>query len=191
MENTIHGEVYDNHVYDNTLGILIVLLPQLTSKVSADTLVYDNLVEDNNHVNFSPSGFARIAPSGVGILVLASDNNDIYENTLRDNKTTGIALFSLTGTGTFDSNEIDVGPLPENNRIHDNRYENNAYDPDPFIADLGIPAADVMWDGSGTENRFNETSASFFPNLLPGEGWPAFLRRAYGNALSFLVKQLF
>ena len=190
LENTLGGEVYNNHVYDNTLGILIVLLPQLTSKVSAETRIYDNLVENNNHVNFSPSGFARIAPAGTGMLLLATDNNEVYHNTIRDNKTTGIAVFSLTGTGAFDTNEIDVGPLPENNLVYDNIYSHNAYDPDPFVAELGVPAADVMWDGSGRENRFNESGASYFPPMLPGEGWPGFLRRAYGNLLNFLVSQL-
>ncbi|MCA9973734.1 MAG: right-handed parallel beta-helix repeat-containing protein [Anaerolineales bacterium] len=190
LENTLNGEVYNNHVYDNTLGILIVLLPQLTSKVSANTQVYDNLVEDNNHQNFSPSGFARLAPVGTGILLLATDNADVTNNVIRDNKTTGVAVFSLTGTGFFDVNELDVGPLPEGNRVHGNTYENNATDPDPLVAELGIPAADVMWDGSGTDNRFNEEGASYFPNVLPGEGWPGFLRRAYGNVLTFLVGQL-
>lgn len=190
LENTIGGEVYDNHVYDNTLGILIVLLPQLTSKQSINTQVHDNLVEDNNHVNFSPSGVARVAPSGTGILLLATDNGEVFQNTMRDNKTAGIALFGLTGTGAFDTNEIDVGSLPENNWIHDNVYTHNAYDPDSSVVDLGIPAADVMWDGSGTNNRFDEDSASYFPTLLPGSSWPGFLRRAYGNILTFLVDQL-
>ena len=31
--------IYDNHVYDNSVGILVVLLPQLTSKISANTKV--------------------------------------------------------------------------------------------------------------------------------------------------------
>lgn len=190
LENTINGEVYDNHVYNNTLGILIVLLPQLTSKISADTRVYNNLVEDNNLENFSPGGFAKIAPAGVGVLLLATDNAEVTGNTIRDNDTTGVAVFSLTGSGAFDNNEIDVGPLPEGNRVADNTYENNATAPDPFIAELGIPAADVMWDGSGAGNTFNEESASYFPPLLPGNGWPGLLQRAYGNILSFLVGQL-
>lgn len=190
LENTLGGEVYNNRAYDNTLGILIVLLPQLTSKISANTKIYDNIVEDNNHENFAPSGFARIAPPGVGILLLATDNAEVTNNTIRNNNTTGVAVFSLTGTGSFDTNEIDVGPLPEGNWVHGNHYENNATDPDPFVAELGIPAADVMWDGSGHDNRFNEEGASYFPPLLPGDGWPGLLQRGYENILNFLVSQL-
>jgi hypothetical protein len=169
------------------LGILIVLLPQLTSKISANTVIYDNLVEANNHENFAPEGaIARIAPSGTGMLLLATDKAEVFNNTFKDNKSTGIALFSLTGTGAFDTNELDVGPLPEGNWIHDNTYEHNAYDPDPFVRDLGIPVGDILWDGSGNNNRFNDDVPSF-PPLLPGDGWPGFVRRGYGNILSFVI----
>jgi parallel beta-helix repeat protein len=187
LENTIGGEVYNNHAYDNTLGILIVLLPQLTSKISADTRIYDNLIENNNHVNFAPEGAtARIAPSGTGLLLLATDNAEVTGNTFTGNKTAAIGVFSLTGTGAFDKNEIDVGPLPEGNWVHDNSYENNAYDPDKFVKDLGIPVGDILWDGTGTDNRFNDDVPSF-PPLLPGNGWPGFIRRGYGNILTFLI----
>lgn len=190
VENTINAEVYNNYAYDNTVGILIVLLPQLTSKISANTKVYDNLLEANNHENFAPGGAAAVAPSGVGILLVSTDNAEVYNNTLVDNKTTGVALFSLTGTGAWDADEIDVGDKPEGNRIYDNSYENNAYDPDPFVADLGVPAADVMWDTTGSNNTFDEDGASYFPPALPSERWPGFVRRAYGNVLGFLVSQL-
>ncbi|WP_420642208.1 parallel beta-helix domain-containing protein [Candidatus Leptofilum sp.] len=191
LENTINGEIYNNHAYDNTVGIFVVLLPQLTSKISANTLVYDNIVEDNNHENFAPPGaIAGIAPSGVGILLLATDNAEVYHNEIRNNKTTGVAVFSLTSTGAFDTNEVDVGPLPEGNWVRDNIYENNGYDADPFVRDLGIPTADILWDGTGMNNRFNEESASSFPPLVPGDGWPNFVRRGYTNILGFLVSQL-
>ena len=126
----------------------------------------------------------------MGILLLATDNAEVYNNEIRDNKTTGVAIFSLTSTGAFDSNEVDVGPLPENNWVHDNSYANNGYDADPFVRDLGIPTADILWDGTGMNNRFNEAGASYFPPLVPGDGWPNFVRRGYGNILNFLVSQL-
>lgn len=190
VENTINAEVYDNYAYDNTVGILIVLLPQLTSKISANTKVYNNLLEANNHANFAPGGAAAVAPSGVGILLVSTDNAEVYNNRLVNNKTTGVALFSLSGTGAWDAAEIDVGDKPEGNRIYDNDYENNAYEPDPFIADLGVPAADVMWDTTGSNNTFDENGASYFPPALPSSRWPGFVRRAYGNILGFLVNQL-
>lgn len=188
LENTLNGEIYNNHAYDNSLGIFVVVLPQLTSKISMNTSVHDNVAENNNLENFAPEGaMARLVPSGVGILILGSDHNEVFHNVLRNNKTTGVAVFSLTGSGAFDVNEIDVGPLPEGNWVYDNTYDNNGYDPDPSVKELGIPVGDILWDGSGRDNRFDEQDASSFPPLLPGNGWPAFVRQAYGNVLNFVI----
>ena len=188
LENTAGGEVYNNHAHDNTVGILIVLLPQLTSKVSRETKIYDNVLENNNLTNFGRAGSTvSILPPGVGLLLLATDHAEAYNNQLVGNKTSGVAVFSLTGSGAFDKNEIDVGPLPEHNWVHDNRYENNGYDPDQFIRDMGIPVGDILWDGSGQGNRFNEENATSFPPLLPGNGWPGFVQRGYGNLLNWVI----
>lgn len=187
LENTHTGEVYNNHTYENTVGILIVLLPNLTSKVSMNTKVYDNVTENNNLANFAPLGAtAGFLPPGVGILLLATDSSEVYGNTIRENKTTGIALFSLTGTGQFEN--VDVGPNPENNRIHDNSYEHNGYDPDEYVRDLGIPTGDILWDGSGVGNTFDDSAASGgFPPVLPGSNWPAAGQRIYWRALNLLI----
>lgn len=191
LENTLNGEVYNNHVYDNTLGILIVLLPQLTSKISANTTIHNNLIEANNHENFAPSGFARAAPSGTGILLLATDNAEVTGNTIKDNKTVGIAVFSSTRSGAFDTAELDIGPTPENNWIYGNTYENNGFDPDPSTKDLGIPGADIIWDGTGIGNHFDEdSSVSTFPPVLPKSSWPAWWYRAYFNILNFAIERM-
>ena len=188
LENTLGGEVYNNHLYGNSNGILIVLLPQLTSKISSGTKIYNNVVEDNNIANFAPEGAtARIVPPGSGILLIGADDNEVYDNTITGNKTAGLAIFSLTGTGAFNENELDVGPLAENNYAHDNHYENNGYDPDPVVAELGIPAGDILWDTTGANNRFDEAGATSFPPVLPGGGWPGFLRTAYGNVFKVLT----
>lgn len=191
LENTLNGEIYNNHFYGNSNGVLIVLLPQLTSKISSGAIIRDNLVESNNLANFAPPGaIARIVPPGTGILLIGSDNNEVFNNVIRDNKTAGVAVFSLTGTGAFNENELDVGPLAEGNYIHDNTFENNGYDPDPVVAELGIPSGDILWEGTGANNRFSEPNATSFPPLLPSPSWPAFVRNAYGNVLQTLFSLL-
>lgn len=188
LENTWNGEVHDNHAYDNSVGILIVLLPQLTSKVSAHTKIYNNFVEDNNHANFAPEGaIAGVMPPGVGIALIATDNNEVYNNTIKGNKTTGVALFNLLCCGAFEESEVDVGPLPEGNLVRNNELKNNGYEPDALIKELGIPGGDILWDGSGSNNRFHEQGASSFPPVLPREGWPDFALRAYNNVLSTII----
>jgi len=190
LENTVGGEVYGNHAYDNTLGILIVLLPNLTSKISSGTLIYDNLIEDNNHENFAAAGVARIAPQGTGMLILASDDNEVTGNTFRDNDSVGVAVFSLTRSGAFEEDKIDVGPLPEGNWIHDNIYENNGSNPASMLSDLGVPGADVLWDGSGSGNRVDEPDANVFPPIMPSDDWSEFSQKAYSNFINFIVSKL-
>jgi parallel beta-helix repeat protein len=182
LENTLGGEVYNNHLYENSNGVLIVILPQLTSKVSSGTKIYDNVVENNNIDNFAPEGaVARIVPPGTGILIIGSDDNEVYDNTITGNKTAGVAVFSLTGTGAFNANEVDVGPLAEGNYVHGNTYDNNGYDPDDVVAELGIPSGDILWETTGANNRFDDPGATSFPPLLPGDNWPGFVRNAYSN----------
>jgi parallel beta-helix repeat protein len=187
LENTVNGEVYNNHVYNNTTGIFVVVLPNLTSKVSLNTTVYDNRANDNNLDNFAPEGAtAGFLPPGIGILLLGADNSEVYNNTVSGNKTVGIGVYSLETTGVFDN--VDVGPTPENNYLHDNTFENNGYDPDDFVADLGIPTGDILWDVSGGGNTFDEPNAKGnFPPVLPGDGWPQPIQRAYWQALHFLI----
>jgi len=52
---------------------------------------------------------------------------------------------------------------------------------------LAFPAGDILWDTTGGNNRFNEPGATSFPPLLPGDGWPGFLRTAYGNIFRVLT----
>ena len=80
------------------------------------------MVENNNLANFAPEdATARIVPPGTGILIIGSDNNEVFHNTITGNKTAGIAIFSLTGTGAFNANELDVGPLAEGCLLYTSR----------------------------------------------------------------------
>ncbi|HQU37633.1 MAG TPA: parallel beta-helix domain-containing protein [Anaerolineales bacterium] len=186
LENTVNGEVYNNVARDNTVGIFIDLLPQLPSKVSLYTKVYDNVVENNNGENFGKPGTAvALAPSGTGILILAADEVEVYNNTIRGNKSGGLAVFNLT-IG-FDVNEIDVGPNPEHVYAHDNIYENNGYDADPFVKQILGRGFDIIWDSNGADNYFDEEASSSFPPILPKTSWPQPLYNLYWRFFNFVV----
>lgn len=188
LENTVNGEVYNNVAHDNTIGIFIDLLPQLPSKVSMYTKVHDNISENNNGENFGKPGTAvSLIPPGTGMLILAADHVEVYNNTIRGNKTGGLAVFNLT-IG-FSEEEIDVGPNPEHNYAHDNIYENNGYDADKFVKDMLGGGFDIIWDGSGVDNRFDEPNAkTSFPPVLPSSKWPDPLYNVYWRLLNFVVK---
>jgi parallel beta-helix repeat protein len=186
LENTVNGEVYNNHAHDNTMGILIDLLPQLPSKVSIYTKVHDNLIENNNGENFAKAGSTvAFAPPGTGMLVLAGDEVEIYNNTIKGNRSGGLAVFNLTIV--FNSNEVDVGPNPEHVYAHDNTYENNGYDAAPYVKDLLGRGFDIIWDGNGADNYFDETVSTSFPPLLPKTSWPQPLYNLYWRLVNFVV----
>jgi len=186
LENTVNGEVYDNYAHDNTVGIFIDLLPQLPSKVSLFTKVHDNIIENNNSENFSKEGnVLNLMPPGTGMLILAADEVEVYDNTITGNKTAGFAVFNLT-IG-FNSNEIDVDPNPENVYAHGNIYENNGYDADPFVKNMLGNGFDIIWDGNGANNFFDEKVSSSFPPALPKTNWPKPLYNLYWRLVHFVV----
>ena len=186
LENTVNGEIYNNHAHDNTVGIFVDLLPQLPSKVSLFTKVHDNVVENNNGENFAKPGTSpALIPPGTGMLILAADEVEIYNNTITGNKTGGLAVFNL-GIG-FATNEIDVGPNPEHVYAHDNTYENNGYEADPFVKNMLGRGFDIIWDTKGADNHFDEKVSSSFPPILPKSSWPQPVYNLYWRVMNFVV----
>ena len=64
--------------------------------------------------------------------------SEVFNNTFQGNSTAGLILTSLYSIYPRDT-VFDLGPLPENNFIHDNIWSNNGYEPQGMAADLGIP----------------------------------------------------
>ncbi|KIC95629.1 parallel beta-helix domain-containing protein [Flavihumibacter solisilvae] len=123
IENSMYAEVFDNEVTNNTGGILIFDLPDLVVKKGGYTKVYRNHVHHNNHVNFAPKGnIVGKVPQGTGIIVLATNNVDIFQNRIINNITTGTAIVSyyITEKPIADSTYY---PYPGNIYIYDNVYE--------------------------------------------------------------------
>ena len=187
IENSTNAEVYDNYAHDNTGGILVFLLPNNPSKVGYNTRVYNNRVENNNHPNFgAPNSTVGKVPPGTGIMIMTADNTEVFNNTISGNQTFGVALTSLYSIYPRDT-VFDLGPLPENNWIHDNTYDHNGYDAQGLVKELGLDGADVMWTGEGWNNSFDESGASMFPPVLPGRNWPDPAKRAIWRTYDILI----
>ena len=71
-------------------------------------------------------------PPGTGVMIMTADNTEVFDNTIRGNKSLGVGVTSLYIIYPRDT-VFDLGPLPENNWIHDNTYEHNGYDPDQSL----------------------------------------------------------
>lgn len=190
IENTSNALAENNSLYDNAAGLLVFVLPDLARKETSNNIVRNNRVLDNNRENFAkPGNTVSRVPPGVGMILLGPDTTEITGNEIRDNRSAAIALVSLR---TFfpERTTFDVGAEPENNRIHSNILTRNAYDPHPAAKAFGFPAVDIIWDGSGAGNVFEQQGATSFPPMLPDSTWSPFVSNAYGKVLGVLRRFL-
>jgi parallel beta-helix repeat protein len=155
VENSTDAEVYGNHAHDNSGGILLFNLPGLTVKDGKRANVHDNIVENNNGMNFAATGnIVHDVPPGTGMFVLASDGNEIHDNKVMGNQSVGVAILSWFVTLRDPEGHADpeFDWYPEGNFVHDNDMKDNGKDPlerAKLIAGIvGIDAlSDVAWDG--------------------------------------------
>lgn len=160
-----------NQSYNNVAGILVVLLPGLSTKTSSDILITNNHVYDNNHENFSEpgGGFENFVPSGSGILVVGTDNTTVQDNNVNGNNFVGIATVSTLILGSLAGIPpeafADIEPNPDGTKITSNVLHNNGSAPPSGIP---LPGVDLLWDGSGVNNCWkNNIYDSSFPSPLP------------------------
>ena len=133
IENSIGADVYENEVVNNTGGILVFDLPNLTIKNGRDIRIYKNMVLANNHPNFSPPGnIVGMVPAGTGVLVMATENVDLFENEIRDHHTVSTAVVSYYITElAFTDEEYD--PFASGVYIFNNQITRDEAMPDSSI----------------------------------------------------------
>jgi parallel beta-helix repeat protein len=122
IENSLYADVYENEAYDNTGGILVFDLPDLQLKRGGYCRVFNNIVKENNIKNFAPKGnIVAKVPLGTGILLLASNQVEVFGNQVINNRTvgTGIISYFITENPVKDSAYY---PYPTGINIHDNVY---------------------------------------------------------------------
>jgi cytochrome c peroxidase len=190
IENSTGALVEGNFAHDNTGGILVFLLPNNPSKVGHDTRVVRNRVIANNHPNFGdPTAIVSKVPPGAGIFIMAADRTEVAENEVRGNDSFGIAVVSLAMAFPPGA-AFDVGPVPEENWIHDNILAENGRNPAPSVKEVTGGGVDLLWDGSGWTNAWHQPGASRFPLILPDRTWPDLFRKAWSRAVSGLARLL-
>lgn len=122
IENTTNAWVWKNKAYDNTGGILVFDLPDLPKKRGGHVKVHDNLVTRNNIPNFAPPGnIVGKVPPGTGIMILATNDVEVYHNKIWENKTVSTAIVSYFITET-PIKDKDYNPYPSRIFIHDNIF---------------------------------------------------------------------
>ena len=123
IENTLYADVYNNEATDNTGGILIFDLPNLVQKKGGHVRIFNNHVHHNNYPNFAPKGnIVGKVPLGTGMMVLATNNVEIYNNRIINNRTAGTAIVSYY-ISEIPIKDESYYPYPDQIFIHDNVYE--------------------------------------------------------------------
>jgi len=153
IENCTKSDVHDNEATDNAGGILIFTMPDLPKKDSRHCRLYKNKVIANNHINFAPKGnIVAMVPSGTGIMIMAADMVEVFDNSIEKNQTAGLSIVSYLLTGK-PINDDKYDPYCEGISIHDNRFAANGESPHGALALLastavGSPLPDILYDGS-------------------------------------------
>jgi parallel beta-helix repeat protein len=153
IENSRFADVYDNEATANTGGILVFDLPGPEIQGGEATRVFNNNIHDNNTPNFARKGSVlEIVPQGTGILVMANDDDEIFENTITGNQSGAIYVVSYYLVDAFISKE-GYDPIPEKIYIHDNEMSNNGYDPQDLAELIGLLYPEglpvIFYDSSG------------------------------------------
>ena len=126
IENSLNADVFKNTATGNTGGILVFDLPDLVQKKGGNVRVFDNIIKENNLANFAPKGnIVGKVPRGTGVLVLATNNVEIFNNQIINNLTTSVGIISyfLTENPIKDK---EYYPYPTAISIHDNNFERKA-----------------------------------------------------------------
>jgi parallel beta-helix repeat protein len=151
IENCTDADVYENTATNNAGGLLVFDLPDLQVKNGRRVRVHHNQVFANNHENFAPKGntVASVAP-GTGLTVMATDDVEIFENTVKDNQTYGLTITSYLVLGK-PINDKDYDPFPERIYVHDNTFSGCGTNPAGGGVELskllGRPMPDIIFDG--------------------------------------------
>ncbi|MBO0951098.1 parallel beta-helix domain-containing protein [Fibrella forsythiae] len=125
IENSRDADVFDNEAYDNTGGVLVFDLPDLVQKQGGNVRVFNNNIHDNNLPDFAPAGnIVASVSDGTGLLILATNNVEVFNNRFLRNQTmgTGIISYLITERPITDKGYY---PYPTAISIHDNVYERN------------------------------------------------------------------
>lgn len=151
IRNATRVDVHDNVLSNNTGGVMVYDLPGLTSKGSGNR-VFNNRIQTNNTDNFAPEGtLVATVPTGAGMMIMATDDVEVFGNTIADNDSVNVMVigFGLTGLPIEDP---DYDAFPDRVHIHGNTFTGGGTVPDnPSLQQLqaarnaAIP--DIVWDG--------------------------------------------
>ncbi len=150
IENCFNADVFRNLARHNTGGILVFDLPGLPQQGGHDIRVFNNVVTENNTVNFAPPGnIVAQVPTGTGMLIMANRNVHIFDNEIGENGSVNILVTAYRNR----IEDTHYNPIPRDIAIYDNRFGRHGFAPGGTLAALaasGLALPDILWDGATT-----------------------------------------
>ncbi|WP_224247791.1 parallel beta-helix domain-containing protein [Hyalangium gracile] len=151
-ENTKYADIYENTTTENTGGILVFDLPDLPVQGGKSTRVFNNDIYGNDTDNFAPEGnIVATVPAGTGMMIMANDQVEVFNNRIRDNKTANMFIVSYF-VSRKPIKDKNYDPYPESIYIHDNTFSGGGQSPSGLAIKLlalklGKPFPDILYDG--------------------------------------------
>lgn len=152
IENSTGADVYENIVTNNTGGVLVFNLPGIPVQDGRATRIFRNRIFVNDTPNFAyPGNIVASVPAGTGIMLMANDDVEVFDNELRDNGTVAVLTISYNTAalvaGIKRPADPTYDPYSEGILIADNDFIGGGTKPDAATADLIRGVAPVVGDG--------------------------------------------
>ena len=162
IENCINVDVYDNYAHDNTGGFVCYDLPGLPMKNGKNCRIYNNKAVNNNFKNFAkPGSYVSNIPPGSGMIIMAYDSVEVFNNTFENNKTLGCCAVSYYAVGRKFTDSLYT-PYCTSISIHDNIFKRKSLLIPDLSSDLGKlilaiskSPVDIIYDGNYSKAMSN------------------------------------
>ncbi|PSR08811.1 MAG: hypothetical protein C7M88_08730 [Candidatus Arcticimaribacter sp.] len=165
-ENSTGVEIYENDVYENTSGLLIFNLPKLTL-YGKNVTAYNNRIYNNNIENFGVKGsIISGVPKGTGVIIMATQNVDFYNNTVEDHVTNNLSVVSYLVFAAEEEAEAIINQS---------------------IQDRGIRAVEADYESDTAYNPY-PGNVSIHSNVFKNKFWFPTLSNEYGWLMLFKNK---
>ncbi len=121
-QNSSHVDIHSNNIFNNSGGIVIINTPDLSFNEVKKIRIFDNIIKNNNSKNnFKSNTISSFVPPGTAIYCLAIEESEIFNNTIINNKTLGVGIFSYLITNLTTS-DTEYSPYSSSIYIHDNIF---------------------------------------------------------------------
>jgi parallel beta-helix repeat protein len=160
IENSIDADVYENETRNNAGGTLVFSLPNLPAKNGRGCRVFKNEVIENNHENFAGEGnIVAMVPAGTGLMIMAYDDVEVFENKIENNGTVNVAILSyLVTEKKYDDPDYDA--YPEGVSIHHNAFAGGGDKPagkwKVLSGMVGGKFPDIAYDGIVDDSKLED-----------------------------------